>query len=367
MDRRGYWASVNGADLYRLVLDTSFHVPTDPNRFERVVSDPDLDWNRLVDLLAAAGIARCCGHFLDDPLVLNQCPASFRGEIHQFALGEGVKLAETRMVLNRIRHHLEAHGTHGVLLKGASLTVQCWAEGERIPAKTPGDIDLYLPAGKALVVRDALLADGFSGSHQEELNPARHHLEPVTFDKLVIEIHTGISESSWGLPEVAMLQNPGEVADWEPLKLLGPEAYLLHTSVHLGRHFYAFGLKTMWGQLYTLTRYRDDIDWEILEEWANRLRDPRRFWVPVQVFFEDLGFPFPPEFVERAPADWRQHRLMDYARGRFHDLDPSPPPFQRNRWKHEALILGGPGAWIHTGLKKFPRMLGRELKTRSRR
>lgn len=349
------WSSLHGAELHRVILEASLGLPAKHSDSLALFSQSVFDWDWFLNLVGSSGLARGMGQLIQERAVLDYCPESFPGKMKQLANGEGVKLALCRVVLREICESLSHLGTDAVLLKGAALTLQSWESGEKIPAKTPGDIDLLVSEERALALRDRLLLHGYSGVPQSQLYPGKNHLELLEKDGLGIEIHTHIADENWlgTLPEPEMLATSREVTGWEPLRILGPEAFLLHTSMHLARHYFTFGLKTTWGQRFVLES-GEPIHWERLLDWSKQLRDKRRFWIVFQVFGEDLDFPFPIEFLNEAPHDRRQRVLKNYARARLHLIDYSDPFFRKHRWLYESLVRDSWNGWVE-GVTRFPR------------
>ena len=146
---------VNRAGITRILLDASIPglLPDSTGRRSQLLSRPDLDWQQVLRTITGNGLARPLTRFFESPDVSALTPAFVQDAIRNASVAESVKLLEVQKTLRLIATCLEEAGAEAVLLKGAALVVQSLSDGEAIPCKTPGDIDLYIDPDKANVIR----------------------------------------------------------------------------------------------------------------------------------------------------------------------------------------------------------------------
>lgn len=194
-----------------------------------------------------------------------------------------------REALRRIAEALREMNGTGVLLKGAAVLSLSGDEAAR--ARATGDIDLYVAPPLAARLREKLLAVGFTGSHDAP-RTSSHHLAPVVFQGVPVEIHTRIMSSCWRLPEREMLERARPLEALAPLATLDPEGMILHAGAHASAHLFSHGLKTAWDMLWIFEKF-PRIDWRRLANWVEASGVPRAFWVPMSLQSEELDIPFP--------------------------------------------------------------------------
>jgi hypothetical protein len=201
-------------------------------------------------------------------------------------------------------------------------------------------------------LRRHLLAAGFKGE-AAAANTAAHHLAPVSWRGVPVEIHTRIMPACWGLPEAQMLAHsrrlPGPHGS--TLHTLDPTGMVLHALVHSATHQFGFGSKTGWDIAHLLRDPDEGVDWERLSRWVKACRVPRAFWVPARVLSATLELPIPAAVLEQAPQDRRQ-RQLELIAGRLLFGRPEPA-FSMNPLVGTALVL-----LLHDGLPRRLRYLG---------
>ena len=286
-----------------------------PPETEQILGRADLDWRHQAAYLSASGLARPLLGGLEDPALTRWAPSFFSERLRARAIQDGLGELMKREALRRIADTLRAIGGRGVLLKGSAILVLEGSGAHASPIRATGDIDLYVDPPLAPVLRGRLLDVGFSGA-VDAARSAPHHLAPVTFQGLPVEIHTAIMPACWGLPEQEMLAHARPVDGMDPLDTLDPEGFLLHAGMHASTHLFTHGLKTAWDLRWVLKRF-EELDWDRLTSWVQASRMPRGFWVPVRVLCRELEIPIPLEFLARAPVDRRQRKLETIARARL--------------------------------------------------
>lgn len=354
---------VNRAGITRILLDASIPglLPDSTGRRSQLLSRPDLDWQQVLRTITGNGLARPLTRFFESPDVSALTPAFVQDSIRNASVAESVKLLEVQKTLRLIATCLEEAGAEAVLLKGAALVVQSLSDGEAIPCKTPGDIDLYIDPDKANAIQEKLLENGFEGLVADA---ASHHLPLLRKGTILVEIHVRILPEFWGLPEEAMLKKLITVSGWEPFRVLSTEGFLLHTAVHTTSEGYTHGLKTFWGQLFTMKLAGpDSIDWNLLRKWAASCRCPRSFWIPIQLAAYELSFPIPEDFLEDAPRGRRQDKLLGYASNRIYStMSHSEAGFILQKFPHDLLLCDSPGGAMRLLWAEFsPRGIARRF------
>jgi len=315
---------VNGIGACRLFFRKIWRRGAQGSReAEQILGRPDLDWNHLAAYLTGCGLARPLLETLKDPDLTPWAPSFFCERLSAGAIHDGIHELIQRETIRRIGAALGEIGGRGTLLKGSALLC---LEKEGLPLRATGDVDIHVDAPLASVLRRKLLEKGFTGVAGAPRS-APHHLAPISFQGIPVEIHERIMPSFWGLPEQDMLAHARAV-DGENLFALDGEGLLLHAGIHASTHLFAYGLKTAWDILWVLQHF-PDLDWDRLVHWVGSCRLARGFWVPVRVLSHELEIPFPNEFLRRAPADRLQqklemvarHRLFNAMEGAF-DLNP---------------------------------------------
>ena len=311
---------VNGVGGCRTFLRAAWETETRwTPEAEKILGRADLDWQRLGVYLSACGLARPLLRSLKDPELTRWAPRFFTERLERQALLDGMYELVQREAIRRIDSALRKIGSTGILLKGAAFLALA-GDAASPPVRATGDIDLYVSPQHALTLRSELLKEGFVGSIDAPRRVA-HHLSGVVFQGVLIEIHTSVEPSYWGVPEREMLSYTSPLKGLDALFTFEAEGLMLHAAAHTSRHLYTRGLKTAWDLLW-LCRKFPSIDWERLARWVEMSSAPRSIWVPVRVLCRELDIPLPLEFLARAPADARQRRLESLARYRlFRDTE----------------------------------------------
>lgn len=295
-------------------------------REESVLGRGDLDWVRLANYLVACGLERyTLEGFASQRGVL---PKIFLKPLESAAVRSGLRELLYRDALRHLAQTLRQMDLEAVLLKGGAAI----ARGSQ---RTAGDIDLWVAPHQAETLRQRLLEQGWQ--EMEGQPGARHHLAPIAFRGIPLEIHTRLMPRFWGLPEAEMLQERQSLSaaypHYAPLSVLSPEAALLHCLVHCSKHLYSHGLKSAWDCHAILTENRD-LDWSKLRRWSQAMPMPRTFWLPLRVLARDLGFSIPQ--VPGAESR-RDQALVHFARGQLYSHLENAR--ERNPFIRIALLL----------------------------
>jgi len=286
---------------------------------------------------------------LNDPELERLTPRVFTERVRSAAVSEALRELGQLDALKRISDLLVSMGKRGVLLKGAALLAM---ETERrrtrsselplIPRRSAGDIDMLVDREIAVEFRAALLANGFSGD-VESSRTGPHHLAPIFFRGIPIEIHTRIMPRLWKLPEKEMLEHTVRLDAFPALETLDVEGLLLHTLMHSSAHLYSRGLKASW-DVEWLSQYSTQIDWNRVVRWARSSAMPGAFFVPATVMsrelslpsLEALSFPQPTSRRTRAAERIASARMFTAREGAFEMNPITRNAFQlllQDRWR----------------------------------
>jgi len=274
-------------------------------REESVLGRGDLDWVRLANYLVACGLERyTLEGFARQRGVL---PKLFVNALESAAERSGIRELLYREALCALADTLGQAGLEAVLLKGGAAI----AQGSQ---RTAGDIDLWVDPQQAETLRQQLLGQGWQPMPGQPAS--RHHMAPISYRGIPLQIHTRLMPKFWGLPEAAMFQErrPLGGPKYAPLSVLSSEAALIYCLVHCSKHLYSHGLKAAWDCHEILSR-NPDLDWVKLRNWAQALPMPQTFWLPLRVFADDLSFLVPPI---PTTGSRRERALIHFARGQLY-------------------------------------------------
>lgn len=332
---------VNGLGACRTFLEAAWHHRWSVTA-DRLLGRVDLEWGRRLRYLRACGLSRPLAPVLGDPALARWAPAFFADELQAQAVRDGLRELVQREVIRRLATALGDLDAVGVLLKGSALMMAGPAPGSARAARASGDVDIYVDRRHADTLRRRLLATEFVGDAEAAPN-APHHLAPLVFQGVLVEIHTRLVPPFWGLPEADLLTRARPLDGMSPLSVLSPEGLLLHAGAHTAEDSFSHGLKTAWDILWIREKW-PGVDWERLARWVEASRAPRGIWATLNVLARDLELPVPAEFLRRAPVDPQQARLELIARRRLFRVAEAPG--ELNFLSRQALRLLMHEGWI---------------------
>lgn len=354
--RRSY---INGAGACRVLLKAM----REPEKAwekeaEQVLGRADFDWRHQAEYLSSCGLARPLLGTVEHSAVARWAPEFFIDHIKKRAMRDGLRELMQREALRHLDDVLrDVHGT-GVLLKGAARLALTSQAVSQIPVRATGDLDVYIEPSLAPIVRQKLLDAGWKGEVDGVL-PATHHLAPVSFQGIPLEIHTRIMPAFWGLPESELLARVRKVPGGGSFATLDPEGFLLHAVVHVSTHLFAQGMKTAWDMLWIIEQFQH-LDWERLARWVKALRVPRGFWTPLRVLQQELEIPLPQALLRHTPDDARQRRLDVIARHRLFQTIEGPE--ELNPVSRNAIFFLLHDSWMDRTRYVFSWLQGRATK-----
>jgi hypothetical protein len=274
----------------------------------------DCDWRHIADYVGACGLSNAVLPLIASRPVARWAPALFTERIRTDALKLARRELVQRQALGVLDKALAELGSTGVLLKGAALMALDGSEiraagdresdekdsrARRLPRRAVGDIDILVTRGSAEALRRRLLENEWTG----EVSARRtgpHHLAPVFFNGLSVEIHTRIMPAFWRLPEPEMLAHSHPVQGFRSLSTLDTEGMLLHTLMHCAAHLFGCGLKAAWDIAWLLER-APGLDVDRLRSWAERCAMPAGFYIPAKAIRKVLDIPIPSKLLASAP------------------------------------------------------------------
>jgi pyruvate-formate lyase-activating enzyme len=293
-----------------------------PEGADRILGHADLDWSRWADYLSACGLARPLLRALDAPEIGRWAPNLFAARLRARAVQDGLVTLVQSEAIRRIERTLADLDESGVLLKGTALMRR---DAEARPARVSrgtGDVDIYVDPRMAGRLRALLLSAGFEGDAGAKPE-APHHLAPIRYQGIVVEVHTRLAAPFWTLPEQEVLARARPLEGTATLRTLSPEGIMLHAAVHTAQDSFSHGLKCAWDLSWTLYA-SPEVDWPLLASWIEASSTSRGIWASICVLARDLRFAIPASFLDRAPADDRQRRLELVARRRLYRVAERP-------------------------------------------
>lgn len=301
-----------------------------PEDIGRVFGRADVEWNQLTQYIPGCGLAGPVMHIGKDAEMKRWAPKFFLEELGTRAARDAIRELIQHEAADMIAEELKAMNAIGVPLKGWAIYAMERLAGKNKQPRVPGDLDLWVPNGKADELRRRLIARGFGGKIGDP-RTGPHHLAPVIWRGVSLEIHTNVLPAFWGFPEEQALSNLLPLGD-APYRVLPAEEMLLHVVMHNTTHLFTHGLKCAYDVLRILDLWPQP-NWELLTGLIAKTRCPRAFWVPATLLNRELGIGFPAQFMANAPCDVRERRLELVAASRiFVNCESADElnPFTRN-------------------------------------
>lgn len=311
---------VNGRGAARLWTGSVRDTGADfADRASRMVGRADFDWTRNAEYLIRCGLARSLASTIESPSISRWAPAFFIEKMKSAAINEGLIELFQRDVIRVLASAVSDVGTRGILLKGAAMLAieQFGEKGLSSPSLFPrrgaGDVDILVPPDAASKLRNRLLDTGFAGVIDDS-RTGPHHLAPVAWRGVTVEIHSRIMPRAWGLPERALEDSATSLPGLPSLATLDPEGMLLHAIVHSTAHLFSYGIRAGWDASWITDRY--DVSGDRLRSLVHLTAMPRAFWTPARVIDRNI-VKLPSEMMRVAPQDERQRRLDRVAEARM--------------------------------------------------
>ncbi|HVF85732.1 MAG TPA: nucleotidyltransferase family protein, partial [Abditibacteriaceae bacterium] len=359
---------VNSLGACRVFLRAALEPARDwADEAERTLGRADLDWSHQALHLMRCGLSLPLQNALGETALSRWAPPFFIERLRRQALNDTFRRVTQRQALEQIAAAIREVGTRGVLLKGTAMMAiddELAASGieysKRVTNRSCSDVDLYIPRGQAISVREKLLQRGFKDVETAgEDMTAWHQLPQMVYRGALVEIHQELQPDFCGLPEREMLRHARSLQSdaLQGLQTLDAEGMLLYSAVHLSKHLFAHGLKTAWDFVWIMDRF-PSLDWNRVANLARRTGMNRGFWVPVCVLCRELAIPFPASFLKRAPRDRRQRKMETLAHR--HLFGTTSFVFEDNPWICQALYAMLADSWRHRVRLGFRLVFGKE-------
>ena len=313
-----------------------------------ILSRADLDWSAQLEYLAQCGLAGPLLPALDEPELRRWAPAFWIENLRQQAMRDALRALMQKDALREIAAAAREVGATGILLKGGALIALNQETSGELPLRSCCDLDVYFAPSAAALVHQELARRGFGVCDDgiEVEARRRHQLPPLVKGVVCVEIHQTLLPAFCGAPERAMRRGARALADAElrGLRVLAPEAFLLHNALHCSKHLWTHGLKMAYDFAWIIERF-PALNWHWLQRLAARTGMKRGFWAPLAVAARALELPIPNWFLAQAPQGARQRKLERIA-GR-HLFDAVRADFQDNPWICHPLYALQSDSWAH--------------------
>ena len=330
---------VNGIGVTRIWWKALHDVSSlDGRAAEAIVGRADLDWNAQLLQLNGCGLNGPLLNALNHPTLERWAPAFWLDRMGSQAMADALRALVQRDSLREIAAVAREIGATGVILKGgAMLALDAETSGD-LPVRASCDLDIYFAPDVAPRVHAALAQRGYKIIEGEStLNEATgHQLPALVKGAVMVEIHQTLLPQFCGLPEKIMVRTARALQDRElrGLRVLKPEAMLLHSLMHCSKHGWPHGLKTAYDVAWICQRF-PNLNWHWLGRLVARTGMKRGFWTPLMVLNRELKLPVPASFLARAPRDARARKLESVARRHLFQVGPSS--LEKNAWILHAL------------------------------
>lgn len=341
---------VNGAGIARIWWRALRDVSSlDGHAAQTIIGRADLDWSAQLTQLSQCGL---CGPLLPalvHPALERWAPAFWLDRMGNQAMADAMRALVQRDALREIAAVARETGASGVLLKGgAMLALDAQTAGE-LPARACCDLDIYFAPALARRVHARLIELGYKASAGEStLNEASgHQLSALVKGAIMIEIHQTLAPQFCGLPEKTMIRTARALQNRElrGLRVLAPEAMLLHCVLHCSKHGWSHGLKAAYDIAWICERF-PALNWRWLARLVARTGMKRGFWTPFVVLARELELPIPAAFVASAPRDARARKLEQVARR--HLFKTGRSSLERNAWISHAIYALQSESLLHS-------------------
>ncbi len=349
--RRGEMSrnEVNGIGIARVWWRTLNDLSTlDGRAAEAILGRADLDWSAQLFQLGQCGVCVPLLPALSHPALVRWAPAFWREKMEQQAIGDQMRALAQKQAIREIAAIARELGATGVLLKGGAMLMLEDETVGQLPARACGDLDIYFAPAVAPLVHARLVELGYATDASQivfhEING--HQLPTLSRGPLTIELHQTLLPLFCGLPERIMIGSARalQAPELRGLRVLKPEAMLLHCLVHCSKHVWSHGLKAAYDITWICQRF-PVLNWTWLSRLVARTGMKRGFWTPLLVLSQSLELPIPASFLARAPRDWRARKLETLARRKLFNSS-------RTEWEDNPLILYAlyvlqSDSWLH--------------------
>jgi hypothetical protein len=282
--------------------------------------DADLDWNRIVAISYAHGIAPLIYHNLLASGVVTRLPPRPAKRLKGSYYGNAARNTVLYNELKKVLSALQSRGIDVIVLKGAALAQTVYPS---IALRPMADIDLLGRKEKVTDVEQKMLDMGYTlhVSVSEHLQKNRYHAAFRSKSGTTIEIHWHIKRLtgpfSIDLERLWERSRPIKIAGVDAL-VLSPEDLLLHLCQHHWKHNLTVGIRPLCDLAEAIKYYGDKIDWGQVANTSSEWQMNTCSYLQLQLAKELLDAPIPEPFLkELKPANfdpaimsWVKERLL---------------------------------------------------------
>jgi hypothetical protein len=283
------------------------------------LADADLDWNRIVAISYAHGIAPLIYHNLLASGVVTRLTSRPAKRLKGFYYGNAARNTILYSELKKVLSALQSQRIDVVVLKGAALAQTVYPS---IVLRPMTDIDLLVRQQKLGEAETKLLGLGytFDLSTQAASRKAYHFV----FRKrsaTSIEVHWHIKRPtdpfSIDIDDLWERSQRIEIADVEAL-VFSPEDLLLHLCQHLWKHHLTGGIRPLCDLAEAAKYHGEKIDWRKVHKTSSDWQMNSCSYLVLQLAKELLDAPIPEPFLKEVkPANfdpaimsWVKERLL---------------------------------------------------------
>lgn len=340
---------VNGTGVTRIWWRALNDISTlDGRAAEGILSRADLDWSAQLLQLGQCGLCAPLLPALSHPALVRWAPAFWREKMGQQAIGDQMRALAQKHALREIAAVARAVGATGILLKGGAMLALDDETMGQLPARACCDLDVYFAPAAAPRVHARLIELGYTmDESQSTLNEASgHQLPALSKGPLSIEIHQTLLPRFCGLPEKTMIGSARALRapEMRGLRVMKPEAMLLHCVMHCAKHGWSHGLKAAYDVVWICQRF-PNLNWHWLARLVARTGMKRGFWTPLTVLTQELELPVPALFLAGAPNDLRARKLQKLARRQL--FGSGPTDWEHNPWIVHPFYALQSDSWLH--------------------
>ena len=340
---------VNGAGVtriwWRALRDPA---SLDGRAAEAILGRADLNWSEQLAQLSQCGLAGPMRPLLSRAALQRWAPAFWRDTLSKQAVADQMMTLAQRDFMRDLAAIAREVGTTGVLLKGGAMLALDEETQGLLPVRASSDIDVYFTPAVAARVHALLKERGWMpASTEETFDQASGHQLPALFRGLLcVEIHTTLLPQFCGMPERIMLRSARALKAHElrGLRVMKPEAMLLHGALHSSKHGWVQGIKLAYDVAWLCQRF-PDLNWHWLSRLVARTGMKRGFWAPLAVLTGELELPIPATFMRQAPNDRRARQLEKWARRRLFGVGFTQ--WELNPFIAHAVYLLQSDSWLH--------------------
>ena len=338
---------MNLSPEWKLLLASARTNLTDQD-LQQIIQDlvrPDLDWDHIVTVSYAHGIAPLIYHGLRRSRVISLIPPAAAEKLRQSYYANAARNCYLRDKLRNVLKMLTKERIETLVLKGAALMENVYGDRALRPM---ADIDLLVRKEKLTQVEAQLLNSGYFMLEECLTNKEwryEHHSNWHFGESsgLRIEVHWRIKRDGdpfkIDLDGMWQRAQPRTFAGIETL-VFCPEDMLLHLCQHAWNHNLTGGLRPLCDIAEVTKCYKDKIDWGKLAALSNQWQMNPCLYLWLRLARDLLEAPIPDPFLAGLePANFNRD-VISWAKERIlasRDSAEVSPDFVQLFWKGYSL------------------------------